>query len=400
MEELNSIQVNQIDSAPVVRLLDAILEEAVNLKASDIHFEIFPQEGFKVRCRVDGVIREIASPSVELFPSIVARIKVLANMDVAENRVPQDGRIQLLINGKEVDFRVSTLPTISGESVVMRILDKGAMQVEMQDLGIWEEDLDVYERLISYSNGMILVTGPTGSGKTTTLYSFLRRLNKTEKKLITVEDPVEYDLPGVVQIPVNYKIGLDFASVLRTILRQDPDVVMVGEIRDSETAQIAVQAALTGHLVLSTLHTNNAPGTINRLIDMGIEPYLITATVRAVIAQRLVRKICMNCIDTYVPNEVEKEAFDLTDDDLKEGRFFKGKGCEACRGSGYKGRIGLFELMPITSDLHPFILDRISTEGLLMRAKELGMVTLREDGLRKVKKGLTTLEEVLRETQL
>ncbi len=391
---------NQINEAPVVRLLDAIMQESVSLGASDIHFEIFPQEGFKVRCRVDGVIREIASPSVDLFSPIVARIKVLANMDVAENRIPQDGRIQMMIGDKDVDFRVSTLPTVTGESVVMRILDKRSMHVDMEDLGIWEEDLELYESLLSYSNGMILVTGPTGSGKTTTLYSFLRQLNKVDSKLITVEDPVEYDLPGVVQIPVNYKIGLDFASVLRTILRQDPDVVMVGEIRDTETAQIAVQAALTGHLVLSTLHTNNAPGTINRLVDMGVEPYLITATVRAVIAQRLVRKICMNCIDTYVPNEIEIEAFDLTEGEISSGQFFKGVGCEVCGGSGYKGRIGLFELMLVTPDLHPFILDRISTEGLLMRAKELGLVTLREDGLRKVKMGLTTLEEVLRETQL
>ncbi len=386
-------------SAPVVQLLDAILSEAVGLKASDVHFEIFP-EGFKVRARVDGVVRDLASPPEELFSPIVSRIKVLAGLDVAENRVPQDGRIRMRINGKDVDFRVSTLPTVTGESVVLRILDKGNIDIRLEELGIWEEDIHLYQSLLEFTNGMILVTGPTGSGKTTTLYAFLKELNQIHRKLITVEDPIEYDLPGVVQVPINPKIGLDFAVILRTILRQDPDVIMVGEIRDRETAEISIHSALTGHLVFSTLHTNNAPGAITRLIDMGIEPYLITATLRAAIAQRLVRRICPECIEVYEPTQAEIDAFGLTEEDLKEGRFFKGVGCEACGGSGYRGRIGIFEFLGISTELHPLILDRISTEGLFRRAKELGMVSLREDGLRKVKMGLTTLEEVLRETQL
>ena len=387
------------NAAPVVQLLDAILSEAVSLGASDIHFEVF-SDGFKVRARVDGVIRDLANPPEDLFSPLISRIKVLANLDVAETRVPQDGRIQMKINGRDIDFRVSTLPTITGESVVLRILDRSAIDVNLTDLGIWEEDLHLYQSLLSFPNGMVLVTGPTGSGKTTTLYAFLKELNTVDKKIITVEDPVEYDLPGTVQIPINAKIGLDFALVLRTILRQDPDIIMVGEIRDKETAEMSIHAALTGHLVFSTLHTNNAPGAITRLIDMGIEPYLITATLRAVIAQRLVRKICPNCIDTYHPTQIEIEAFNLSDSDIREGKFFKGRGCEECGGSGYKGRIGIFEFLGIGAELRPLILDRVSTEGLWRKAKELGMVSLREDGLRKVKMGLTTLEEVLRETQM
>ncbi len=389
----------QNNEAPVVQLLDAILSEAVSLRASDIHFEVF-QDGFKVRCRVDGVIRDLAMPSEELFSPLISRIKVLANLDVAERRVPQDGRISLKVNGKDIDFRVSTLPTITGESVVLRVLDRERIEIRLDELGIWENDIHLYQQLLVYPNGMVLVTGPTGSGKTTTLYAFLRELNSPERKLVTVEDPIEYDLPGAVQIPVNPKIGLDFARILRTILRQDPDVIMVGEIRDKETADISIHAALTGHLVFSTLHTNNAPGAVTRLMDMGIEPYLITATLRAVIAQRLVRRICPNCVDSYHPTQAEIDAFRLSEKDLKEGKFFRGKGCQSCQGSGYKGRIGIFEFMPVTAELYPLILDRISTEGLQQRARQLGMVTLREDGLRKVKQGLTTLEEVLRETQM
>ena len=385
--------------APVVQLLDKIFSEAVRLKASDIHFEVF-SDGFKVRCRVDGVVRDLASPPEDLFSPLISRIKVLANLDVAETRVPQDGRLQAEINGRQLDFRVSTLPTITGESVVLRILDRQSIEVDINQLGIWEDDLYICDSILNFPNGVVLVTGPTGSGKTTTLYSFLRELNTIERKIMTVEDPVEYDLPGVVQIPINPKIGLDFARVLRTILRQDPDIIMVGEIRDEETAQISIHAALTGHLVFSTLHTNNAPGAITRMMDMGVEPYLITATFRAVIAQRLVRRICPKCIDVYKPTQLEIEAFGLTDKDLQEGRFFKGMGCEKCDGTGYKGRLGIFEFMPMTTDLSMLILDRVSTEGLRQKAKEQGMLTLREDGLRKVKAGMTTLEEVLRETQM
>ncbi len=385
--------------APVVQLLDKILSEAVRLKASDIHFEVFG-DGFKVRCRVDGVIRDLASPPEELFSPLISRIKVLANLDVAETRVPQDGRIQTAINGRFLDFRVSTLPTITGESVVLRILDKQSIEVDITQLGIWEEDLHIYQSILNFPNGVVLVTGPTGSGKTTTLYSFLRELNTVDRKLMTVEDPVEYDLPGVVQIPINPKIGLDFARVLRTMLRQDPDIIMVGEIRDEETAEISIHAALTGHLVFSTLHTNNAPGAVTRMMDMGIEPYLITATFRAVIAQRLVRRICQNCIEVYRPNPLEVEAFSLTEEEISEVRFFKGSGCDECNHTGYKGRLGIFEVMPMTTDLAMLVLDRVSTEGLRQKAKEQGMVTLREDGLRKARAGMTTLEEVLRETQM
>ncbi len=385
--------------APVVQLLDKILSEAVRLKASDIHFEVFG-DGFKVRCRVDGVVRDLASPPEELFSPLISRIKVLANLDVAETRVPQDGRIQTTIDGRSLDFRVSTLPTITGESVVLRILDKQSIEVDITQLGIWEEDLHIYQSILNFPNGVVLVTGPTGSGKTTTLYSFLRELNTIDRKLMTVEDPVEYDLPGVVQIPINPKIGLDFARVLRTMLRQDPDIIMVGEIRDEETAEISIHAALTGHLVFSTLHTNNAPGAVTRMMDMGIEPYLITATFRAVIAQRLVRRICPNCIEVYRPSPLEIEAFGLTEQEVGEARFFKGRGCDECNHTGYKGRLGIFEVMPMTTDLATLVLDRVSTEGLRQKAKEQGMFTLREDGLRKARAGMTTLEEVLRETQM
>ena len=389
--------ISAVNDAPVVRLLDKVLQEAVRLKASDIHFEAF-SDGFKVRCRVDGVIIDLTSPPPQLFAPVISRIKVLANLDVAESRVPQDGRLAVNIGDKDIDMRVSTLPTVFGESVVLRVLDKDQGVVAIDELGMWEDDLPRFKSLFSLPNGLVLVTGPTGSGKTTTLYSFMSELNSVERKIITTEDPVEYDMPGAVQIPIDSKIGLDFSTSLRTILRQDPDIIMVGEIRDEETAQIAVQAALTGHLVLSTLHTNNAPGAITRLIDMGIEPYLITSTLRAVIAQRLVRKICPHCIDTYHPSEAEKEAFGLNDgEDL---RFFKGSGCDKCNNSGYKGRTALFEFLEVKDDLHFAIMQRVSTAGIRDKAIQMGMVTIREDGLRKARRGITTLEEVFKETQL
>ncbi len=385
-----------LNDAPVVQLLDKVLREAVRLNASDVHFESF-LDGFKIRCRVDGVVVNLISPPAQLFSPLISRIKVLANLDVAESRVPQDGRMVVNVDDKEIDMRVSTLPTVFGESVVLRVLDKERGVVSVDELGIWDEDVAKFKRLFSLANGMVLVTGPTGSGKTTTLYSFMNELNTIDKKIITTEDPVEYDMQGTVQIPIDPKIGLDFAKSLRTILRQDPDIIMVGEIRDEETAQIAVQAALTGHLVLSTLHTNNAPGAITRLIDMGIEPYLITSTLRAVIAQRLVRKICPKCIDSYKPTSAEMEAFGLREAD---GPFFKGAGCDFCNGSGYKGRTGLFEFLEVGKELHFAIMERISTTGIREKAIEMGMVSIREDGLRKARKGITTLEEVFKETQL
>ena len=385
------------NQAPVVRLVDVVLLEAVNRRASDIHIEAF-ERGVLIRYRIDGRCYQVAQPPKSLALAIASRVKVLANLDVAETRLPQDGRLLLTVDRREIDLRVSTLPTMHGESIVLRVLDKGALDKTLSQLGMDANLQQTIERLIQRPHGLLLVTGPTGAGKTTTLYACLAKLNRPEVKLITVEDPVEYDLAGLVQIAVHTKINLSFATSLRAILRHDPDVIMVGEIRDRETAQIAVQAALTGHLVFSTLHTNDAPGAVTRLLDMGLEPFLVTSTVTGVLAQRLVRALCPRCRAPYEAGTEELAAFRLTADDLEQP-LMKPAGCEACLGIGYRGRIGLFELLAMTEALRPLVLGRASASEIRAKAQEEGMRSLREDGIAKVLAGVTTVEEMIRETQ-
>lgn len=383
---------------PVVKLLNLILLQAVKDRASDIHFEPF-EDKYMIRYRVDGILYDITSPPKNLALAISSRIKVMSSLDIAERRLPQDGRIMISVEGKNIDLRVSTLPTIFGESVVMRVLDRDVVSLSLDQVGMSEEIKRKVRRIVNKPNGIVLSTGPTGCGKTTTLYSCLREINKIDYKIITTEDPVEYDIPGIIQVSIKPKINLNFATCLRHILRQDPDIIMVGEIRDAETAQIAIQASLTGHLVLSTLHTNDAPGTITRLINMGVEPFLITSTLEAVIAQRLIRVICPNCRERYYPDQKALEEMGITKEEVKGVVFYKGKGCSQCNKNGYKGRIGIFELLTITESLKPLIMDRVQTGVLREAARREGMITLRDDGLKKVREGITSIEEVVRETQ-
>jgi type IV pilus assembly protein PilB len=385
------------DSVPVRRLLNMVLLLAIKDHASDIHFEPFEDE-FRIRIKAEGVLYEMVPPPRHLAFAITTRIKVMANLDIAERRLPQDGRIELMVGGHPVDLRVSVLPTMFGESVVMRILDRSVVSLSLNNVGMDEHTLTTFRKIIDRPNGIVLVTGPTGSGKTTTLYSALSELNHMEDKLITTEDPVEYDIDGIVQIPIDHDIGVTFASCLRAILRQDPDIILVGEIRDIETAEIAVQASLTGHLVFSTLHTNDAPSTITRMKDMGIPTFLITACVEAILAQRLVRRICANCREE---TSVTKEfLIDLKVDpeSVKDKKFYRGRGCDKCNNTGYKGRIGLFELMIMNDTLRDMIMTNVTTDELRDKAAEFGMIPLRVYGLGHVFNGLTTVEEVLRET--
>lgn len=384
--------------APVVKLLNMVLLRAIREKASDIHFEPFEKD-YKIRYRIDGVCYDAAHPPKDLSLAISSRIKVMANLDVAEYRLPQDGRIMLDISGKSVDLRVSTLPTLYGESIVMRVLDKTVVSLSLDQLGMEDNIKSSLRGLIKRPNGILLTTGPTGSGKTTTLYSCLREINKIEYKIITVEDPVEYDIEGIIQVAINQKIDLSFAKTLRHMLRQDPDVLMVGEIRDSETAEIAIQSALTGHLVFSTLHTNDAPGAITRLMDMGVEPFLITSTIRASIAQRLIRVICPKCKKSYEPKKFEVSELGLKEEKVKGIKFYKGEGCSECNGSGYKGRTGIYELFLMDDKLRELVVKRSSPAIIREAAQVSGMKTLRQDGVAKVLKGVTTAEEVLRETK-
>lgn len=384
--------------APVVKLLNLILVQGIKDKASDIHLEPF-EDVFKVRYRLDGVLYEIARPPKSLSLAIVSRIKVMANLDIAETRLPQDGRIMMNVAGRNVDLRVSTLPTVFGESVVMRVLDRSVVSLSIDEIGMLEDTKNKLLSLIKKPNGIILTTGPTGCGKTTTLYSCLRLINKIDYKIITTEDPVEYDIHGIIQVNIKPKIDLTFAVCLRHIMRQDPDIIMVGEIRDPETAQISIQASLTGHLVFSTLHTNDSPGAITRLIDMGVEPFLITSTMEAVIAQRLVRTICSDCKSEYEPNERELSQLSLTPEDIKGKKFYYGKGCKKCNDIGYKGRTGIYEIFVMDEKIKPLIINRSSTSVLRKAARENAMRTLREDGIIKVYNGITTIEEVVRETQ-
>src|SRR5438093_466039 len=387
----------EANSTPIIRFVDLFLYQAIQDRASDIHFEPFENE-FKIRYRVDGALHEMSPPPRHLALPVISRVKVMANMNIAERRLPQDGRIQKHIAGRNVDLRVSTLPTQFGESLVLRVLDRSIVNLDLEALGMPDYIYNFLLEMIERPNGIFIATGPTGSGKTTTLYSCLRKINTIDSKLITAEEPVEYDLEGVVQVPVNEAIGLTFARVLRSFLRQDPDRIMVGETRDIETAQIAIQASLTGHLVFTTLHTNDAPGAITRLVDMGVEPFLISSTIEAILGQRLLRSICPNCRAPYQPNESVLAQLELSKRDIGDRKFFYGKGCDACNSTGYKGRKGIYELMKITDPLRELINERAPTVVLKQKAIELGMVTLRQDGLRSIFAGDTTIEEVLKYT--
>ena len=385
------------DSNPVRKLINLVLLQAIKDKASDIHFEPFETE-FKMRYRIDGVLYEMMPPPAHIAPAISSRIKVMSNLDIAERRVPQDGRIELNVNNQPVDLRVSVLPTMFGESVVMRVLDRGNVSLDLDKLGMREEDLNTFRQLIKKPNGIVIVTGPTGSGKTTTLYSALRELNDVSTKIITAEDPVEYDIDGIIQCQIKPEIELTFGRILRAMLRQDPDVVLVGEIRDKETAEIAIQASLTGHLVFSTLHTNDAPSAVARLLDLGIEPFLVTATLEGVCAQRLVRKICLKCKEAYVPAEEQLMELNLRFEDVAGHVFYYGKGCDACNNTGYRGRQGLYEFMLLDDEMRDMIVQHASTQQLRAESKKRGMRTLRQAGLLSIYDGVTTIEEVVKET--
>jgi len=387
----------EANATPIIRFVDLILYQAIQDRASDIHFEPFENE-FKIRYRVDGALYEMSPPPRHLALPVISRVKVMANMNIAERRLPQDGRIQKQIAGRNVDLRVSTLPTQFGESLVLRVLDRSIVNLDLEALGMPDYIYNFLLEMIEHPNGIFIATGPTGSGKTTTLYSCLRKINTIDSKLLTAEEPVEYDLEGILQVPVNDAIGLTFARVLRSFLRQDPDRIMVGETRDLETAQIAIQASLTGHLVFTTLHTNDAPGAITRLIDMGVEPFLISSTLEGVLGQRLLRSICRQCRTTYKPSDSLLAELGISRQDLGEKQFFCGKGCDACNNTGYKGRKGIYELLRITDPIRELINERAPTVTLKQKAVELGMVTLRQDGLRSIFAGDTTVEEVLRYT--
>ncbi|MFM9117923.1 MAG: GspE/PulE family protein [Planctomycetota bacterium] len=387
------------DSAPVRKLLNMVLLMAIKEHASDIHFEPFEDE-FRIRIKADGVLYEMVPPPRHMAFALTTRVKVMANLDIAERRLPQDGRIELTVGGHPVDLRVSVLPTLFGESVVMRVLDRSVVSLNLTKVGMDPEILKKFRTVIDRPNGIVLVTGPTGSGKTTTLYSALSELNSIEDKLITTEDPVEYDIDGIVQIPIDHDIGVTFAACLRAILRQDPDVILVGEIRDVETAEIAVQASLTGHLVFSTLHTNDAPSTITRMKDMGVPTFLITATVEAILAQRLVRRICTACREPTVPSEDLLWEMGWSPEQVEGKKFFRGRGCDVCNNTGYKARVGLFELMVVNDDIREQILANASTDHIRRLAQSYGMTTLRDAGIRFVHEGITTLDEVVRETVL
>ncbi len=387
----------EANSAPIIRYVDLVLYQAIKEKASDIHFEPFEKD-FKIRYRVDGALYEMAPPPVHLALPIISRVKVMSNMNIAERRLPQDGRIVKQVGEKMVDMRVSTLPTHHGESVVLRVLDRSSVNLTLENLGLPDAIYTYVTETIEKPNGIFIVTGPTGAGKTTTLYAAQRRINTIDSKLLTAEDPVEYDIDGIIQIPINEGIGLDFPRILRAFLRQDPDRIMIGEMRDKETATIAIQAALTGHLVLSTLHTNDSAGAITRLIDMGCEPFLVSASLEGVLAQRLVRTICKECRSPYEPNEAILSQLGISPHELGDKQFFTGSGCDICGQSGYRGRRGLYELLNISDPIRDLITGRAPTVVIKQKAMELGMNTLREDGLRNIYLGTTTIEEVLKYT--
>jgi type IV pilus assembly protein PilB len=387
------------EAAPVRKLLNMVLLLAIKDKASDIHFEPFEDE-YKMRYRVDGVLYELVPPPRHLAPAISSRIKVMSNLDIAERRLPQDGRIELAIGGNQVDIRVSTLPTLFGESVVLRILDRTVVNLDLNKIGMAADILSVWRTVIHKPNGIILVTGPTSSGKTTTLYATLNELNEVSEKIITTEEPVEYDIDGLIQVPINGEIGVTFAACLRAILRQDPDKILVGETRDLETAEISIQASLTGHIVFTTLHTNDAPSAITRLRDMGLPTFLITATVEAVLAQRLVRKICANCRTEFTPSPEVSMELGMTPEESALKKFFYGKGCEKCNNTGYKGRMGIYELLVMNEQLREMVVSEASLDSFREACRKFGMRTLRESGLMAIHAGQTSIEEIVRETML
>ena len=389
--------VNAASQAPIIRFVDLVLQEAVKAKASDVHFEPF-EDQFRIRYRIDGSLYEMAPPPKNLAPAVIARVKVLSSLNIAERRVPQDGRIKTTISGRSIDLRVSTLPTQFGESVVLRILDKTVVNLSLDALSMVDDIKEGIRAMVTRPNGIFIVTGPTGSGKTTTLYSALREVNTEDVKILTAEDPVEYEVEGIMQVPINHQVGLTFAAALRSFLRQDPDTIMVGEIRDLETAQISVQAALTGHVVLSTLHTNDAPGAVTRLVDMGLEPFLISASLEGILAQRLLRRICKSCRTAYEPDKEIVNMLDVDALEIANKKFYFGKGCPECNRSGYRGRQGLFELMSINDAIRTLITQRAPTLVLKQKAIESGMRPLREDGLRCIFDGHTSIEEVLKYT--
>jgi len=387
------------ESNPVKKLLNLVLLQAIRDKASDIHFEPFENE-YKMRYRIDGVLYEMVPPPKYIAAALSSRIKVMADLDIAERRLPQDGRISLTVQNNPIDLRVSVLPTMFGESVVLRVLDRSQANFNLTALGLSPEDCDLVRKLIHKPNGIVIVTGPTGCGKTTTLYSALNELNDIGTKIITTEDPVEYDVDGLVQVQMKPDIGLTFARCLRSILRQDPDVILVGEIRDLETAQIAAQASLTGHVVFTTLHTNDAPSSIARLLDMGIEPFLITATLEGIVAQRLVRKICEGCKAQFEPSEAQLMELQLTPDDVKGKKFHYGRGCSRCNGTGYRGRIGIFEIMVFNDEMRDLVMEQASTNVLRTAAQKAGMKLLRDNGLMAIYNGITTIDEIAKETMM
>jgi general secretion pathway protein E len=395
-EVVDLLEMEGDEEAPIIRLVNSLMSQSVKDRASDIHVEPFEKE-LMVRFRIDGILYEIIKPPKRFQNSIVSRIKIMAGLNIAEKRLPQDGRIRLKVAGKDIDIRVSTVPTTYGERIVMRLLDRSSVMKDLADIGFNQQNLTIMNQLITASHGIILVTGPTGSGKTSTLYACLSKINKPDLNILTIEDPVEYQLKGVGQVQVNSKIELTFAAGLRSFLRQDPDVIMVGEIRDRETAEIAIQASLTGHLVLSTLHTNDAPGAVTRLVDMHVEPFLVASSLLAVVAQRLVRTICPNCKESYKPAEEELSELGLSSKDVKQ--LWRGKGCDNCQNTGYVGRLGIFEMMLLDDDLRKLIMKNEDASTIKAKAREKGMKTLREDGADKVVQGITTAEEVTRVTQ-
>jgi type IV pilus assembly protein PilB len=396
----DGVATTELDAAdaPIIRLVSMLIIEAHRIGASDIHLEPLDKK-FRVRCRIDGVLQEMQSPPKRLQSAIVSRLKIMTgSMSIAEKRLPQDGRIQVKIKKRAIDLRVSTIPTNHGESIVMRLLDKSSLMLGLPELGFFSDDQQIFERLIQLPDGILLVTGPTGSGKTSTLYACLNSVNKPDRKIITVEEPVEYQMTGINQVQVSPEIGMTFPAALRSILRQAPNIIMIGEIRDLETASIATNASLTGHLVFSTLHTNDAPSAVARLIDIGVQPFLVASSLRAIMAQRLVRRVCSNCRQPAELSEIEMRALWIEPRHLRDAQVMHGKGCEQCRGTGYKGRIGIFEIFILDDEARHMISQRSATLSLRQRARELGMRTLREDGIRKVLAGLTTAEEVISTT--
>jgi type IV pilus assembly protein PilB len=392
--EQTSSMIDEGGDAPVIKLVNLIIQEAVSLRASDIHIEPFADR-VRIRYRIDGMLVERDSPPRRLLAPMLSRIKIMASIDIAEKRRPQDGRIKMTFNGKHYDLRLSILPSTNGQSAVMRILDRGSIQLNIKDMGFGDEDYARFQQIIKRPNGIFLVTGPTGSGKTTTLYAALNELNRPDRKIITAEDPVEYYLPGINQVEVKHSIGLDFQRIIRAMLRQAPNIILVGEIRDNETAEMAIQASLTGHLVFSTLHTNDAPSAVTRLVDMGVQPFLVASSIIAIMAQRLVRLVCPKCKAPDMPSEAEIQAAGLTPDIVKTANFQRGRGCSHCNHTGYRGRTGIFEMMRMTSTIREMTFKREPTQAIRRQARLMGMRTLLEDGVQKAVKGMTTLEEVL-----